>query len=43
VIQDFSETLSLCIIKTIASPVPADHPLKTRHFEAAPKHPSRNN
>jgi hypothetical protein len=43
VIQDFSKTLNLCIMKTAASPVPADNPLKTRHFEAAPKHPSLNN
>jgi hypothetical protein len=43
VIQNFSKTLNLCIMKTAASPVPADNPLKTRHFEAAPKHPSLNN
>jgi hypothetical protein len=28
VIQNFSETLNLCIMKTAASPVPADHPSK---------------
>jgi hypothetical protein len=37
VIQIFSKTLNLCIMKMAASPVHADHPLKTRCFEAIQK------
>jgi hypothetical protein len=32
VIHKIGEILNSCIIKTPASPVPADHPLKTRLF-----------
>jgi hypothetical protein len=43
VIQETGIILNLCIIKTPVSPVPADHPLKKRHFEAFLKHPPQNN
>ena len=37
VIQVFSKTLNLCIIKTAASPAHADHPLITGHLEGIQK------
>jgi hypothetical protein len=39
VIHKIGKTLNLCIIKTPESPVPADHPLKTRLFRHAQKPP----
>jgi hypothetical protein len=39
VIQVFSRTLNLCIIKTPESPIPADPYVKSRVFWASKNHP----